>query len=278
MKKISFIINVILLGIVSSVICSCGSTNKLALIPQEPTSKEVEINSVPQGATVYLEGKLLGVTPLRVNIPLKYELPAYYKQSMSEEIAERVSSNITFVKDGYKTQELLYKPNLITIGRDLKNYNGVFSSLVYSYPEGVICELEKQINEEYSEDTTIPLGEADKIVSRDNPGSTELERTIIRWYFDSAPRGARVFWRVISSVPSEVKNTNELYLGTTPFEETRSFNILGLTYQNSRDVQIEVKVTRQGYIEQVKRFNVRQAIDQQEISSFFDLIKETTEK
>lgn len=111
-------------------------------------------------------------------------------------------------------------------------------------------------------------------VSRDNAGGTSLERTIIRWYFDSAPQGSRVFYRVISSVPDEVKNTNELYLGTTPYEETRSFNILGLTYENSRDVQIEIKLRRQGYMEQTKRFNVRQAIDQQEISSFFDLVKE----
>lgn len=125
---------------------------------------------------------------------------------------------------------------------------------------------------EYSKDTSIPAGEAYKTVSRDNAGGTALERTIIRWYFDSAPKGARVFWRVISSVPSEVKNTNETYLGSTPFEETRSFNILGITYVNSRDVQIEIKVTKAGYMDQVKRFNVRQAIDQQEISSFFDLV------
>ena len=63
-------------------------------------------------------------------------------------------------------------------------------------------------------------------------------------------------------------------MGSTPFEETRSFNIQGLTYENSRDVQIEIKVKRKGYIDQNKRFNVRQAIDQQEISSFFDLIKQ----
>lgn len=110
-------------------------------------------------------------------------------------------------------------------------------------------------------------------VSRDAAGKTDLEKTIIRWYFDSEPRGARVFWRVVSSVPAEVKNTNELYLGTTPYEDTRSFNILGLTYENSRDVQIEIKMVRPGYIDQIKRFNVRQAIDQQEISSFYDLVK-----
>lgn len=111
-------------------------------------------------------------------------------------------------------------------------------------------------------------------VTRDNAGKTSLEQTVIRWYFESQPQGARIFWRVISSVPNEVKNTNELWLGNTPFEETRSFNILGLTYENSRDVQIEIKVRRKGYLDQTKRFNVRQAVDQQEISSFFDLIKD----
>jgi len=109
-------------------------------------------------------------------------------------------------------------------------------------------------------------------VTQDEDDKTDLKNIIIRWYFDSEPRGARVFWRVVSSVPAEVKNTNELYLGPTPYEDTRSFNIQGLTYENSRDVQIEIKLVRSGYIDQVKRFNVRQAIDQQEISSFFELV------
>ena len=101
-----------------------------------------------------------------------------------------------------------------------------------------------------------------KSVSRDNPGQTALEQTIIRWAIDSDPQGARVFYRVLSSIPAVVKNTNETYLMTTPYEETRAFNILGLTYENSRDVQIEIKVVKTGYEAQVKRFNVRQAIDQ----------------
>ncbi|MDR3189213.1 MAG: hypothetical protein LBT94_08555, partial [Prevotellaceae bacterium] len=128
--------------------------------------------------------------------------------------------------------------------------------------------------DKYEKDPTIRAGEATNMVSRDRPGGTALERTIIRWNFESDPRGARIFWRVISSIPDEVKNTNETYLTTTPYEETRSFNILGLTYENSRDVTIEIKVRRKGYFDQVKRYNVRQAIDQQEISGFFELVKD----
>lgn len=110
-------------------------------------------------------------------------------------------------------------------------------------------------------------------VQRNNPGVTDMEKTILRWYFDSDPRGARIFYRVISTVPDEVKNTNETYLTTTPLEETRGFNIPGLTYDNSRDVTIEIKVSKRGYEDQVKRFNVRQALDQQEISGFFELVE-----
>lgn len=140
-------------------------------------------------------------------------------------------------------------------------------------PESSYYNLNFQPRKNYVEDPTIVAGEAGNMVSRDNPGGTALERTVIRWFFDSDPRGARIYWRVVSSIPSIVKNTNETYLMTTPFEETRTFNILGLTYENSRDVQIEIKVSKKGYEDQVKRFNVRQAIDQQEISGFFEMIE-----
>ncbi|MDE6647819.1 MAG: hypothetical protein K2K03_08370, partial [Prevotella sp.] len=122
--------------------------------------------------------------------------------------------------------------------------------------------------------TTTNNNDNQERVTREKPGQTSLEKTIIRWFFDSEPQGARIMWRVISSVPNEVKNTNELYLGTTPYEGTRGFNIVGLTESNAQDVQIEIKVRRKGYMDQTKRFNVRQAIDQQEISAFFDMIKE----
>lgn len=101
----------------------------------------------------------------------------------------------------------------------------------------------------------------------------DISNAIIRWYFDSDPRGARIFYRVISNVPNEVKNTNESYMTTTPIEETKALNIPGLTYDNSSDVVIEIKVTKRGYEEQVKRYNVRQALDQREISGFFELVE-----
>ncbi|MDE5686297.1 MAG: hypothetical protein K2I26_07020 [Paramuribaculum sp.] len=104
-------------------------------------------------------------------------------------------------------------------------------------------------------------------------GDTALERTVIRWNIISSPQGADVSWRVISSTP-EVSNTNANYVGSTPYESTESFDIRGLTYNNSGNVQIEITCERSGYLPQKKRFNLRQAIDQKEISAKFNLIKD----
>lgn len=104
-------------------------------------------------------------------------------------------------------------------------------------------------------------------------GDTALEHTVIRWYVTSTPQGADVTWRVVSSTP-DVANTNSNYIGTTPYESTESFDIRGLTYNNAGNVQIEVSCEKPGYLTQRKRFNLRQAIDQKEISAKFNLIKD----
>lgn len=108
-------------------------------------------------------------------------------------------------------------------------------------------------------------------------GDSALEHTVIRWYIVSKPQGADVSWRVVSSTP-DVSNTNANFVGTTPYESTESFDIRGLTYNNSGNVQIEVSCEKPGYITQRKRFNLRQAIDQKEISAKFNLVKEDSEE
>lgn len=104
-------------------------------------------------------------------------------------------------------------------------------------------------------------------------GDTALEHTVIRWFIDSSPKGADVSWRVVSSTP-DVKNTNSTYVGTTPYETTESFDIKGLTYETAGNVQIEVTCEKSGYLTQKRRFNLRQAIDQKEISAKFNLVKD----
>lgn len=245
----------------------------------KPPQITVTFDSQPQGAKVVVDGNVVGITPVTTKLNVRYngaiernnarlDINSYLKDLT---IANEIS--VKFIKEGYILKEEKLTPNI-----EHTYISKPFTSGdKFTWPNGVFATLQKDknaINPAYAADNSIPKGEAQKAVNRDNPGQTALERTIIRWYFESAPKGALVFWRVISSVPSQVKPTNESFLGHTPYEETRSFNIQGLTYENSRDVQIEVKVRRKGYLDQTKRFNVRQAIDQLEISSFFDLVKE----
>ena len=248
MKKISAIAVLVLTACLFAV--SCGPITSTAT-----SNTQVLITSEPAGAVVMFEGNTIGTTPCSVSMPVTdtaVNHGSIYKPSIVTTVKPW---ELQFIKDG-AVENVSVDPSAVPVQNGLKVYNYVFTNAAYMY------------------DPTIMAGEADNMVSRDNPGQTALERTIIRWYFDSDPRGARVFWWVFSIIPLFLNNTIDHYLATTPLEETRAFNILGLTYENSRDVQIEVKVSRNGYMDQVKRFNVRQAIDQQEISSFFELVKD----
>ncbi|MCM1108855.1 MAG: hypothetical protein NC388_07355 [Clostridium sp.] len=267
MKTISFRV-LISAAIVTLLPLQKTVAQKAIVLPVD--NAKITLQSYPDGARVYHNGKLIcASTPATVEIPYQGLIVPGSKKLAEQRMKRSAEANtieLTFVKDGYITAMETIKPTITQSGKN--NY-------LFDWPKSVLCELRESPNN--GKDRSVPKGEAKKQVSRERAGETSLERTIIRWYFESAPQGARVFWRVVSSVPDEVKNTNETYLGTTPYEDTRSFNIVGLSYDNSRDVQIEIKVKRKGYIDQTKRFNVRQAIDQQEISSFFDLIKEETE-
>ncbi len=250
----------LLIALGAIVMVSCAASNGAKKnIPNAPLSQTIYLTSDPVGASVLLNGKVICQST-----PAAVEVPFYYSRGGAP-----VNINLLFIKKGYEPVSVPVKPEMERSGQKYRYPNGGIMYAKPVYPYSLHCTFGEPI---YQQDPTIPIGEAKKQVTRNNPGSTALEKTIIRWFFDSEPRGARIYWRIISSVPDQVKNTNELYLGTTPFEETRSFNILGLTYENSRDIQIEVKVCKPGYMDQIKRFNVRQAIDQQEISSFYDLV------
>ena len=257
MKKTIFLASTAL----AMLLMACGSVKNVS---QEQQKASISVQTIPNGAKVYVDGKLVSTTtPAILSVPNFSTFIGGGMNKQKVKVEENNTFNIQIVKEGYETIKDVITPKA--------NPKGTGWDL--SWPENLIYEL-KERTDAYQKDPTIPAGAANERVTRDTSGNTSLERTIIRWYFDSAPQGARIFWRVISSVPDEVKNTNELWLGSTPFEETRAFNIQGLTYENSRDVQIEIKVKRKGYVDQNKRFNVRQAIDQQEISSFFDLVEE----
>lgn len=222
---------------------------------------EATVVSDPEGATVYLNGMIVAQTT-----------PAIIKLD-----SKLLNKNLLFrfEKSGYESKTVIIsldkkemKKNPIVYGKLEKDKEAALRA-----QEAQEARKAKKAQQEvYKQDPTIPAGQADARVSRDQAGKTSMEQSIIRWYFDSDPRGARVFYRVISNNPAEVKNTNETYLTNTPYEETKGFGIPGLTYENSRNVTIEIKISKKGYEDQVKRYNVRQALDQQEISGFFELV------
>lgn len=175
----------------------------------------------------------------------------------------------------YDNHRQLVYPNVSAVGR----YNMQGSAYDFNIASRVLNTAYANALEDIDWDriafflkkASSPKLEGNKQVAGD--GNTALESTVIRWYLDSSPKGADVSMRIVSSTP-EVKNTNQNYVGTTPYETTETFDVKGLTYNNSGNVQIEVTCEKAGYITQKKRFNVRQAIDQKEISTKFNLIKE----
>lgn len=220
----------------------------------------IALSTDPDGAEVSLNGqKLLVTTPAIIEVDKK--------------VATRVMI-FTFSKEGYQNRSV----TITYTKKQLKNNPIVYASLERDPYANQVNQAIAEPEQPSESDPTLTNAQLEQRVDRNNAGTTDMERTILRWYFDSDPRGARIFYRVISSVPSEVRNTNETYLTTTPLEETKSFNIQGLTYENSQDVAIEIKVTKRGYEDQIKRFNVRQALDQQEISGFFEMVPKESEQ
>lgn len=104
-------------------------------------------------------------------------------------------------------------------------------------------------------------------------GNTALEHLIVHWEIDSRPHGADVEWRVVSET-NEVKNQNWKYLGTTPYEGTKALGIEGLTYNNSGNVRIQVRVVKNGYGAQIRDYNLRAVVDEKEVSGFIRLNEE----
>lgn len=218
-------------------------------LPMMAKDFEVTLASDPDGCVVYLNGMIISqTTPAIIRLDKKM-----------------VNKNLMFrfEKNGYDTKTVITSFDK----KALKN-----SPIIYAKLDRLATPQQEETSRIRKQDPTIPKGQETARVSRDKAGATSMEQSIIRWYFDSDPRGARIYYRVISNDPSEVKNTNEAYLMTTPYEETKGFSIPGLTYENSRNVTIEIKVSKKGYADQVKRYNVRQALDQQEISGFFELV------
>ena len=185
------------------------------------------------------------------------------------------SATVKMSIEVYDNNRKLVYPNTVVTGRANRNTSAtnftVASEVINAAYANALEDVDWDRIAFFLDKADSPALEGNKQVA--GAGNTALESTVIRWYVESNPKGADIYWRVASSTPA-VKNTNQTFLGSTPYESTETFDIKGLTYNNSGNVQIEISCEKGGYITQKKRFNLRQVIDQKEISTKMNLIKD----
>lgn len=185
------------------------------------------------------------------------------------------SATVKMSIEVYDNNRKLVYPNTVVTGRASRNSSvsdfTIAAEVLNTAYSNALEDIDWDRIAFFLDKASSPALEGNKQVTGE--GNTALESTVIRWYVESNPRGADVYWRVVSSTPA-VKNTNQTFLGSTPYESTETFDIKGLTYNNSGNVQIEISCEKNGYITQRKRFNLRQVIDQKEISTKINMVKD----
>lgn len=223
-------------------------------------SAQVTINSEPSGAKVYQEGRYIGVTPCKASVSgkLVYDIDANKVRDASK---PPYSYEFTITKDGYEPTKVYFEGQYEYhqsgwVGGGQKYY----IVKPKSYKLFAVLKRDKS----YSSQEQTP---------RTDDEQQKYTTPNIRWHIDSDPEEAKIFWKVKSFIP-DVKSTELLYLGKTPFNETKPLNIKGLSKDNANKVEIEIEIVKNGYIKQNKSFSGNVLIDQQEISWFFDLIEE----
>lgn len=228
------------------------------------TKANVTVNSPDASwANISVDGKKYN----NVVFPAKVKIKRGYKPSVIEAENPEMEGSVTVDK----------KFNPVSLGNILL---GGIPGYIIDAADGAVMKPEKSkytifMKPKKIEDVEqLPKDEPDKQV--EGLGETDLEETVIRWDIQSRPQGADIFWRVVSKTP-EVKNTNNKYIMTTPYEATKTLDIRGLTYQTSGNVRIILRCEKDGYYPQEKEFNVRMILDQEEISAFFRLVMEDEE-
>lgn len=236
-------------------------------------SAQVSINSEPSGAKVYQEGEYIGTTPCKATISgkakLVYDIDA---NKVRDDSKPPYSYEFTIIMEGYEPATVYFEGMYEYHQSGWNGQNKYYIVKPKAYKLFAVLKKDKSyVKQEQTVQTNF-----EQQKSTETKQSTVVETTPdIRWHFDSDPEGAKIFWKVKSSIPNIVKNTDLLYLGKTPFKETKPLNIKGLNNDNSDKVEIEIEIVKKGYIKQNKSFSGNSLTDQQEISWFFDLVEES---
>ena len=227
------------------------------------SSAQITINSEPSGAKVYKEGKYIGTTPCNASVSgkLVYDIDANKVRDAS---IPPYSHEFTLTMDGYEPAKVYFE------GKYEYHQSGwVGGGQKYYIVKPKSYKLFAVLKKDNSYSSWGQTANKDDVQqNKTNPD--------VRWHIDSDPEGAKIFWRVTSSIPDIVKNTELMYLGKTPFNETKPLNIQGINKDNSDKVKIEIEIVKNGYTKQNKTFSGNSLINQQEISWFFDLTEENT--
>lgn len=215
----------------------------------------ISVTSEPAGAKVYVDGKMVGTTPCKVTFSGKwvYDIDA----NRVNPNKPPYSKKFTFVLDGYETAteywEGTYEYHESGFGQYRQKYYIVKPS-GYS----VMAVLRR-------DPSAIPV-QAAPVQST----TTNSEELVMQCNVDSDPDEARVFWRIISQ-DANVRNTEQQYLGKTPFKDKKAFRISGLSSKNADKVKLELIIKKNGYYDVTKIYSAAELLDILEINGFFEM-------
>ena len=100
------------------------------------------------------------------------------------------------------------------------------------------------------------------------------EKRVVYLSVKSEPEGANVYWRIVSSTPG-VMNSNRLYLGMTPYMQTKSLNVPGLTEENIKNVSVVLEIEKEGYYDKIEHFSMVGVLNDLEINTKYRLISKS---
>ena len=105
----------------------------------------------------------------------------------------------------------------------------------------------------------------------------EKARRIVMDYFNShvdVTDGVQITMDDVYIVWFSKTLQNWKYLGTTQYEGTKALDTAGLSFNNSGTVRVQIRVSKPGYLPQIRDYDIRSVIDEKEVSGFIQLVKE----
>ena len=243
---------------------------------------QITINSEPSGAKVYQEGTYIGTTPCSASVKQKlvYDIDA---NKVKDDSKPPYSFPFTITMEGYEPATVYFEGSYEYHEAGIGGKNKYYIVKPKSYKLFAVLKKDNNYISQESNNVSQGLDDENRVANTDNYGISNLtsvqyiikedkqEKPEVRWRFDSDPSGAQIYWRIKSTIPETVSNSDLFYLGTTPFYEIKPLNIKGLDDDNSDKITIEIMVAKKGFVTQTKKFSGKLLTDYQELNWYFEL-------